>query len=59
MGQNLWLRIGAVGALSVKNPAPSDPDIRKHPSNRRSLLSDITIDNLCFEKAYFDNNGYE
>ena len=33
MGQDLWLRIGAVGALSVKNPAPSESDIRKHPSN--------------------------
>ena len=26
--------------------------------NRRSRLSDVSIDNLCFEKAYFDNDGY-
>ena len=26
---------------------------------RRSCLSDQSIDDLCFEKAYFDNNGYE
>ena len=39
MGQDLWLRIGAVGALSVKNPAPSESDIRKHPSSAfRSLF---------------------
>ena len=40
MGQNLWLRIGAVSALSVKNPAPSSKsDIRKHPS--KSLKEDM------------------
>ena len=22
-------------------------------------LSDISIDDLCFEKDYFDNNGYQ
>ena len=27
-------------------------------TSRRSRLSDKSIDNLCFEKAYFDNNGY-
>ena len=26
--------------------------------SRRSRLSDISIDDLCFEKDYFDNNGY-
>ena len=26
--------------------------------SRRSRLSDESIDDLCFEKAYFDNNGY-
>ena len=26
--------------------------------NRRSRLSDESIDDLCFEKSYFDNNGY-
>ena len=26
--------------------------------NRRSRLTDLSIDDLCFEKAYFDNNGY-
>ena len=38
-GQDLWLRIGAVGALSVKNPAPSEPDIRKHPSSTYVFMS--------------------
>ena len=26
--------------------------------NRRLRLSDESIDDLCFEKSYFDNNGY-
>jgi len=26
--------------------------------NRRSRLSVESIDDLCFEKSYFDNNGY-
>ena len=26
--------------------------------NRRSRLTDVSIDDLCFEKAYFDTNGY-
>ena len=26
--------------------------------NRRSRLTDLSIDDLCFKKAYFDNNGY-
>ena len=43
MFTNDWLRwgriygweVGAVGALLVKNPAPSEPDIRKHPSKNQ------------------------
>ena len=27
-------------------------------TSRRLRLSDKSIDDLCFEKAYFDNNGY-
>ena len=25
---------------------------------RRSHLTDGAVDDLCFEKSYFDNNGY-
>ena len=51
--------------LVLKNIAPTSVYAEQSFSiassfvpNRRSRLTDLSIDDLCFEKAYFDNNGY-
>ena len=51
--------------LVLKNIAPTSVYAKQAFSvassfvpNRRSRLTDVSIDDLCFEKAYFDNNGY-
>ena len=51
--------------LVLKNIAPTSVSAEQAFSvagsfvpNRRSRLTDVSIDDLCFEKAYFDNNGY-
>ena len=51
--------------LVLKNIAPTSVSSEQAFSvagsfvpSRRSRLSDISIDDLCFEKDYFDNNGY-
>ena len=51
--------------LVLKNIAPTSVSAEQAFSvagsfvpNRRSRLTDVSIVDLCFEKSYFDNNGY-